>query len=161
MTLKCKPTASSDLDFALTLEVDPDAAPWITTWTRSRHEQALLNPDEASWLLEEHASPVGFLLLAGLSSQSHSIELRRIVVGPKGEAIGRRALDLVLRFAFDDLNAHRVWLDVNIRNERARRAYAAAGFIQEGILRDALWADGRYESIAIMSILEHERRREI
>jgi RimJ/RimL family protein N-acetyltransferase len=64
----------------------------------------------------------------------------------------------VLDHAFGTLAAHRVWLDVKVGNERARRAYASVGFVDEGVLRDALRADGGYESLAVMSILDHEWR---
>jgi diamine N-acetyltransferase len=38
-------------------------------------------------------------------------------------------------------------------NERARRAYAAVGFAEEGVLRDALRTEDGYESLILMSIL--------
>jgi|SRR5215218_4940108 len=82
--------------------------------------------------------------------------LRRIVIGPRGRGLGRRALELVLEHAFGALCAHRVWLDVKVHNERARRAYAAAGFVHEGVLRDALLTDGVFESLAVMSVIEPE-----
>jgi RimJ/RimL family protein N-acetyltransferase len=78
------------------------------------------------------------------------------VIADRGRGIGRRALRLVLDRAFGELGAHRVWLDVKPHNERALRAYRAVGFVHEGVLRDALLTDGAYESLAIMSVLEHE-----
>jgi RimJ/RimL family protein N-acetyltransferase len=157
VVLKVRPAVRGDLGFVLALEADPEAAPWITRWSRSRHEQALEEPDEANLLLEEDAQLVGFALLAGLTSETRSVELRRIVVESKGKGVGRRALGLILDFAFDEIGAHRVWLDVKTHNDRARRAYEAVGFVQEGILRDALRCNGRYESLAVMSMLEVER----
>jgi diamine N-acetyltransferase len=102
---------------------------------------------------------VGFVLLAGLTNENRSVGLRRIVVEPAGRGLGRAALALVLDHAFDGLGAHRVWLDVKVDNARARRAYEAVGFVAEGVLRDALLTDGRYESLVVMSVLAHERAR--
>jgi hypothetical protein len=96
------------------------------------------------------------VLLAELTSEHHSIELRRIIVATKGQRLGRRALSLVLDRAFGTLAVNRVWLDVKVHNQRARRAYAAVGFIDEGVLRDALLNNGAYESLAVMSILDDE-----
>jgi RimJ/RimL family protein N-acetyltransferase len=62
----------------------------------------------------------------------------------------------VLDRAFGTLAVHRVWLDVKVHNHRARRAYAAVGFIDEGIRRDALLNSGASESPAVMSILDDE-----
>ena len=80
-------------------------------------------------------------------------------VAARGRGLGREALELVLDHAFGELGAHRVWLDVKVDNERARRACAAAGFVDEGVLRDALLTGGRVESLAVLSILEHEWSR--
>ena len=98
------------------------------------------------------------MLLAGLASPNRAIELRRIVVSEPGRRLGRTALALVLDHAFTLLDAHRVWLDVMVHNERARRAYRAVGFVEEGVLRDALLGDGGYESLVVMSILAGEWR---
>lgn len=51
-----------------------------------------------------------------------------------------------------------MWLDVKTHNERARRAYVAAGFVLEGTLREALLSDGAYESLDVMSVLEPDWR---
>lgn len=41
-------------------------------------------------------------------------------------------------FAFEKLNLHRLELDVYSFNSRAEKAYLAAGFKREGVLRDAV-----------------------
>ena len=41
-------------------------------------------------------------------------------------------------------------------NERAQRAYAAAGFVREGVLREVLYMNGRLESLVVMSVLKAE-----
>jgi RimJ/RimL family protein N-acetyltransferase len=49
-------------------------------------------------------------------------------VSRKSRGIGRRALEILLAHAFGDLRAEYVSLAVYPANERARRAYLAAGF---------------------------------
>jgi RimJ/RimL family protein N-acetyltransferase len=39
--------------------------------------------------------------------------------------------------AFDGFAAHRLWLDVYCDNARARRAYQALGFVEEGMQENA------------------------
>jgi RimJ/RimL family protein N-acetyltransferase len=155
--LRIRRAESEDLSSLLQLEADPEAARWIISWSRHRHEQALAAPDEATIVIEDERRLVGFALLAALGNESGSVELRRIVVAPRGSGVGRRALRLVLDLAFDEIGAHRVWLDLRVDNHRARRAYQAVGFVHEGTLRDAMRSNGRYESLAVMSILEDER----
>jgi diamine N-acetyltransferase len=156
MHFQLRQTSAPDLDFVLAAEADPDASPFVIRWSREQHEHALTDPDQAHLLVTDAADPLGFVLLAGLASEHHSIELRRIIVARKGQRLGRRALSLVLDHTFGTLAAHRVWLDVKVHNQRARRAYTAVGFIDEGVLRDALLTNGTYESLAVMSVLDHE-----
>ena len=82
----------------------------------------------------------------------------RIVVEVPGQGLGREVLQATLKFSFDKLGAHRLWLDVFTDNERAQRAYRAVGFRDEGILRDSIRQGGRYRSLVIMSLLEPEFR---
>jgi diamine N-acetyltransferase len=148
-------TTEGDLDFVLALETEPEAARLVGQWTRDRHREAIGRADEEHLLILAGENRVGYALLQGVGDPNRSIEIRRIVVGPRG-AIGRRALRLIVDRSFRRHAAHRVWLDTFPWNERARRAYAAAGFVREGTLRDVLLKNGRFESLVVMSILRPE-----
>lgn len=81
-----------------------------------------------------------------------------LVIAPwawhKGYA--REALGLIERFAFEQINLHRLCLDVFEDNVRARAAYRAAGFVEEGVLREHIFKDGRYHDLVRMGILRDE-----
>ena len=64
----------------------------------------------------------------------------------------------VVQFVFEDIGAHRLWLDVDARNTRARHVYARIGFIEEGVLRESFYRDGDWRSVVVMSMLETEYR---
>jgi RimJ/RimL family protein N-acetyltransferase len=49
-----------------------------------------------------------------------------------------------------------VWLDVKEYNFSAKSLYDYLGFIQEGLLREAVFHNGKYDSIYVMSILEKD-----
>jgi RimJ/RimL family protein N-acetyltransferase len=95
-------------------------------------------------------------IMAGLDEKHRNIEFRRIVIGEKGKGIGRKAIQKVKHFCFEDLKCHRIWLDVIDTNERAKHLYLSEGFKEEGKLRDCLMANGELKSLIIMSILENE-----
>jgi diamine N-acetyltransferase len=162
---RLRPTMQSDLDYVVSLERDPDNLPYITPWERVQHEGAIRFPDFRHFIIE--AGPgldaAGFLILIGCRSQHHSLELKRMVVQHKGRGIGRAALRMAKKIAFDDLGAHRLWLDVKSHNLRAKALYESEAFQLEGTLREAvLTADG-YVSMQVLSMLEHEyvQRREL
>lgn len=161
--VRLRPTMQSDLDFVLSLERDPDNLPYITPWERIQHEAAIRFPDFRHFIVE--AGPGleagGFLILIGCRNPHQSIELKRMVVRDKGQGFGRAALRVAKKVAFDDLGAHRFWLDVKKRNSRAKALYDSEGFTLEGELREAVKVEGGYDSLVVMSMLldEFQARR--
>lgn len=82
-----------------------------------------------------------------------------IVIGNKdywGQGYGRDATRLMLEYAFRYHNLRRVWLWVHAKNERAIRAYRAAGFVEEGRLRQHMYSNGAYDDVIYMGILRDE-----
>ncbi len=156
--VRLRPTMQSDLDFVLTLERDPENLPFITPWERTQHEAAIRFPDFRHFVIEggPGLESVGFLILIGCRSPHHSLELKRMVVQHKGRGLGRAALRVLKKIAFDDLAAHRLWLDVKAGNGRAQGFYMSEGFLLDGTLRETFLAPGGYESLLVLSMLVHE-----
>jgi RimJ/RimL family protein N-acetyltransferase len=75
-----------------------------------------------------------------------------------GKGYGSEVTRLMLRYAFDVLNLHRVQLHVWTENARGIRAYEKAGFVREGLLREAMMHNGVYCDFYVMAILEPEWR---
>lgn len=162
--VRLRPTMSSDLEFVVSLERDPRNLPFITPWERTQHEAAIRFPDFRHFIVEggPGLEACGFVILIGCKSQNQSLELKRMVVGTQGEGYGRAALRVVKKIAFDDLGAHRLWLDVKAHNARAKALYESEGFLQEGVLRESVRTDTGFVSMIVMSMLEGEfaeRRR--
>lgn len=156
--VRLRPTMTSDLDFVLTLEQDPQNLAFITPWERTQHEAAIRFPDFRHFIIEggPDLTAVGFLILIGCRSQHQALELKRMVVQAKGSGFGRAALRVAKKVAFDDLGAHRFWLDVKARNTRAKALYDGEGFVMEGELRDAVKVADGFDSLIVMSMLRPE-----
>ncbi|MEZ4664933.1 MAG: GNAT family protein, partial [Caldilineaceae bacterium] len=73
-----------------------------------------------------------------------------------GKGYGREAIQLIVAYGFRHHNLHKVHLRVLGRNERAMRAYAACGFVEEGRLRQHAWIDGEYDDLVCMGVLRSE-----
>jgi len=85
-----------------------------------------------------------------------------IFIGEKeywGRGYGSEALQLMLAFAFEQLNLNRVYLHVFAYNERAIAAYQKCGFVREGVLRQAVYKNGEYADALVMAILRDEYLR--
>jgi diamine N-acetyltransferase len=69
---------------------------------------------------------------------------------------GTEVMRLLLRIGFETMNLNRIFLRVDEDNKRGIRAYEKAGFIHEGCLRQAVYRDGQYENMLIMSVIRLE-----
>lgn len=74
----------------------------------------------------------------------------------RGKGIGTWTVETTRDFAFENLNLHRLELDVYSFNPKAESVYRKAGFKQEGVLRDAIMDGTNYADDILMSILEDE-----
>lgn len=148
----------SDLDFVISVEQDAANLPFITPWERTQHEGAVRFPDFRHFIVE--AGPAyeraGFVILQGCRNPHRSVELKRIVLQTKGGGLGRACVRLLAQMAFRDLGAHRFWLDVKSKNQRAQALYRSEGFVEEGRLRESVRSGEGWDSLIVMSLLEHE-----
>ena len=156
--VRLRPTMSSDLAWVVSLEQAAENLPFITPWDKTQHEAAIRFPDFRHFIVEggDDLAPVGFVILIGCRNPNLAIELKRMVIQAKGAGFGRAALRMAKKIAFDDLGAHRFWLDVKGRNLRAQALYRSEGFVEEGRLRESVRTDDGYDALIVMSMLEHE-----
>ena len=70
--------------------------------------------------------------------------------------IGTEATKLMVSYAFEFLNMHKILLEVYDYNERAIRVYQKVGFEIEGRLRKNHYFNGRYHDTLVMGILSEE-----
>jgi RimJ/RimL family protein N-acetyltransferase len=83
-------------------------------------------------------------------------------IGPRdfwGKGYGTEAMNLILQYAFTEINLHRVTLTVFEYNPRAIRSYEKAGFRYEGRQREAILREGKRWDILFMSVLREEWRQ--
>lgn len=82
-----------------------------------------------------------------------------ISIGEKalwGQGLGTDAMNALLDFGFGQLRLERIWLEVFDFNPRGRRSYEKCGFVLEGTQRHALYRDGAFHDVVLMSILHDE-----
>ncbi|MBU6531151.1 GNAT family N-acetyltransferase [Streptomyces sp. NPDC057245] len=82
----------------------------------------------------------------------------RTLVGPRGRGrgLGSEATRLIVGHAFERVGLHRVELEVYADNPRARRVYEKAGFVVEGVRREAALRNGAWVDDVLMAVLDHE-----
>jgi RimJ/RimL family protein N-acetyltransferase len=110
--------------------------------------------------LKGEEEPIGVISLMNISEANDSAELSVIVGHPEDRhhGYGAEAIDMLLRYGFEELGLNRVGLSVFEFNEDAISTYERLGFREEGRLRKALKRDAAFHDAILMSILGSEWR---
>lgn len=133
--------------------------------------------DEAGlsqWLAEANRASNGFVFAIRLNDPAgtligiieldgilwtHGVAWLSILIGERAQqrrGYGRESLTLALRFAFHELNLHRVQLTVFDYNQPAIALYEQLGFQREGRYRELLRRDGQRYDMLLYGLLAHE-----
>jgi RimJ/RimL family protein N-acetyltransferase len=124
----------------------------------SRIAEADDRADYAIILKADPAVMLGEVVLNDISWENRSSNFRIALYSQEyfGKGYGTQATRLIIGYGFEQLNLHRIELEVYDFNPRAAHVYGKVGFRQEGVRRDALLWQGRYQNAIMMSILEDE-----
>jgi RimJ/RimL family protein N-acetyltransferase len=99
---------------------------------------------------------IGYAGLSGISATNHAGEYF-IFLGEKaqwGKGVGTAVTKQILQLAFTSHHLNRVMLTVSEGNTGGLRAYAKAGFVVEGRLRQAACRQGVFHDKIVMSVLQ-------
>lgn len=156
--LRLRQAEEQDIEYIMGLEYDPENLQFIVPFTREMHLAAIQSAEESMDLIVEtkKGKPVGYLWVADLKNTSNEIEWTHVVIGEKGKGYGHEAMKLLKQWTFEHLKAHRAWMDCKDYNARALHLYDAEGMVREGLIRETLLTDGRYENLVILGILDRE-----
>jgi len=108
--------------------------------------------------VSNEGSLIGFISLHSIEWNNRSASLA-VGIGEsdyRERGLGSEAIQLILNYAFNELNLNRVNLDVIGNNDSAISCYTRNGFVIEGSAREAVLRDGdKYDKI-YMGILKRE-----
>jgi RimJ/RimL family protein N-acetyltransferase len=161
--------------------LEREDAPLLTSWANHPESRAFLRRPRPTSLAQQEEElarrPGEDAVVMGIACKDDDALLGRIAlreidarhrqaelglfIGPVeqwGKGYGTEATRLVVRYAFDTLNLHRVQLHVQADNARAVRIYERLGFVREGLLRQDRYREGRYVDSYVMAVLRDEWR---
>lgn len=105
-------------------------------------------------IVDENDEYLGTISLKNISLKDRNAEYAIVTrKNVQGTGVARKATEEILEYAFQELKLHKIYLNVLLDNIRARKFYEKCGFIQEGISRDAVRINNRYESLVWYGIL--------
>jgi len=113
--------------------------------------------------LEETNALIGYAGITGISTTNHSGEYF-IFIGEKacwGQGVGTAVTKQVVHIGFTSHHLNRIMLTVSEPNVGGVKAYAKAGFREEGRLRQACYRQGQYHDKIVMSLLKSEWQQQV
>lgn len=116
------------------------------------------NGYEQKAILNEQGEHIGWIDLKNIDKINKHAELG-IAIGDKsywGKGYGLSAKKEMLVWGFNELALNKIWLRVEIDNEKAINSYKRMGYIEEGILRQDRFRNGEFVDRLRMSILKTE-----
>lgn len=137
------------------------AEPWSVARLRGRLERHGAEPNEPQFAIYKLDDDRFIGQLGMWIERPHGDAFVWILIGERelwGKGYGRDAMRVLIRYAFDELNLHRLTLHVLAFNRRAIRSYEKLGFVHEGRGRQALNRMGRRWDDIAMGLLKSEWR---
>lgn len=99
--------------------------------------------------------PVGSVYIRDIDRENRKAEYG-IFIGEslaRGRGVGTKAAKLMIRYCFETLHLHRLFLRVYADNPQAIKSYEKAGFVQEAYLHDDVFVNGEYKDIVLMAVI--------
>ncbi len=152
---------SRDSEFSRLLDTEPvhqSSAGQVKGWLEEDAEKDPPPEYFFAILTLDDQKLIGFTVLMHVSWNNADCMVA-IGIGERdqwGKGYGTDAMKVVLRYAFSELNLHRVTLGVFEYNLRAIRSYEKIGFMVEGRIRKQLDRDGKRWDMIHMGILREE-----
>ncbi len=103
---------------------------------------------------KEHGA-IGIVMLTNIDWKNRNAEFHIKITGKhnlRGKGYGTNATKALLKYAFEQLNMHCIYSNIIEYNIASQRLTEKCGFKQEGILRDRVYKNGKYNNIVVSSI---------
>ena len=108
--------------------------------------------------LKDNNLHIGNVYLTGINYVNRTAE-SHILIGDKdywGQGYAKEALLEILDYGFNERGLNRVEAHINADNSASLRMHEKCGYKRDGVLRQAIYKNGRYKDVVVMSILKEE-----
>jgi UDP-4-amino-4,6-dideoxy-N-acetyl-beta-L-altrosamine N-acetyltransferase len=127
------------------------------------YEKQLNNSNEFNFIVaDKDNKPIGTVSIYNIDRRNRKADWGRLIIADshRGKGFGKESLLLIMQYAFDHLNLHRLYCEVLEDNKKAKNLYELVGFKSEGLLKEGVFKHGGFKNIIPMSLLEPDYRFE-
>ncbi len=146
----------TDLEWILNVEDTAVQGGFVSGDSAINHQRQMADQSCLYMIAKRRDEPVGYVILRGILGGEPVVELKRIVITKTDAGHGQGVMGLLMHKVFDEIGAHRLWLDVADDNERAQHVYRKLGFVEEGRLREAARRKGDWHDLVLYGMLKSE-----
>ena len=154
MTVSIRRATADDVGFLADLLTHGEVEPYLAA-ARPREKDDLLAEIERSegepeafglFVVEIDGERAGTMHFERTNTRSRIASLGGLAIHPdfRGGKVSDTAARMFQRHLFDDLGFHRLQIEIYGFNERAMRHAERAGFIREGVRRQAYWRNEQW-----------------
>lgn len=120
------------------------------------------NKNEVLYLIEtvEDSKVIGHVGLYDIDFRVRKAEFAILIAGEnyQGRGYGSLSTKFMIDYAFNELNIRRLTLSLLSDNHRALALYKKYGFVQEGLLKDEQFKNGKYHDVILMALLKNNEQ---
>jgi RimJ/RimL family protein N-acetyltransferase len=168
---KCilRPPKREELSIYQAWFADPDVTrflPGFGPYSDSQEEEwfkkTAEDPTVVAWAIEVDGRVVGMTGIHGIDFR-HGHGESGLTIGDKTmwrKGIASEAMTLRTRFAFRELNLHKIRTRAFMENEGSRRALQKTGYRESGVQREEFYRDGRWHDVWMGEVLRDDWERE-
>lgn len=74
----------------------------------------------------------------------------------RSQGMGSEALELLIRYAFYDLNLHQLYANIGVENTASIALFTKFGFEKTGVKKDWILVNGTYKDEAVFQLINHK-----
>jgi RimJ/RimL family protein N-acetyltransferase len=134
----------------------PEPAPpgFASEWLERYEDRRTLGTGEIWAALDDDGTFVGLGMAIDIDRDGREVELGYIVAPEaRGRGVATEILKRLTQWAFDELDAQRITLMIDLDNPASLVVAERAGYVREGVLRSQHLKQGRRTDTAIFSKL--------
>jgi len=124
----------------------------IENWIISHNN----NKNEVVYLIETlvEGNVIGHVGLYNIDFRVRKAEFAILIADDEnqGKGYGSLCTKFMIDYAFNELNIRKLTLSLLIENYRALTLYKKYGFVQEGLLKDDQFKNGKYHDVILMAL---------
>lgn len=146
-------SVSNDIDAKKIMDEDEKIK--VSNWYKSRNDQS--DRLDLAIALKDSKQIIGEVVFNEFDDCSNNVNFRVLMSQSyRNQGLGSEAIQLFIQYGFEQLNLHKISLEVFSFNPRAEHVYTKVGFKLEGIKREDFKYNDKYIDTKIFGLLKSE-----